>query len=350
MNQFIQLSNKEREEALLAASLSHSEKLPAFIIEKDFWICQILKIIFTVIEPKLGCVEPALIFKGGTSLSKCFNLINRMSEDIDLSFSLELLECSNTVPSNDAKNKIIDSFISDMAKKSKIFVEDILTPELKNSLSLLDNDIRIEIESQFPLNLAIYYPQSLSKEHYANKTVKPRVLLETGGRSNNYPIERTYITHMLGDCISFFEEEKFNVIALKPERTVVEKMYATHELILKSENRDGVKLANKYARHLYDIWMIYENDKENCFNIKLHKDNLIFQRLFYRKSQDACCPKFNGKFRLVPTGELYKLYKKDWNNMDDLFPNGQLPWEFDEMIKKMTVIELELNKRLDKFL
>ncbi|MDT8793947.1 nucleotidyl transferase AbiEii/AbiGii toxin family protein [Vibrio cholerae] len=94
MSKYLELSASEKREALLAAEEQHVSKLPAYIIEKDYWVTQTLNILYTKIAPTFSekCDKPFL-FKGGTSLSKGYSLINRMSEDIDLSFSLNLLEC-----------------------------------------------------------------------------------------------------------------------------------------------------------------------------------------------------------------------------------------------------------------
>jgi predicted nucleotidyltransferase component of viral defense system len=65
---------------LFAATASRRALSPT-IIEKDFWVCWTLKRIFTLLDPPAG-----LLFKGGTSLSKVFGVIERFSEDVDLSF------------------------------------------------------------------------------------------------------------------------------------------------------------------------------------------------------------------------------------------------------------------------
>lgn len=90
MNPFFNENDAGRLEALLAASEAHPQKLPAYIIEKDFYVTCILQILYLELALKFTSICPApFIFKGGTSLSKCHSLISRMSEDIDLSFSMD---------------------------------------------------------------------------------------------------------------------------------------------------------------------------------------------------------------------------------------------------------------------
>ena len=60
--------------------------MPEAIIEKDFWVCWMLKQLFSI-----DALTGRLLFKGGTSLSKIFHAINRFSEDIDLAVDYEAL-------------------------------------------------------------------------------------------------------------------------------------------------------------------------------------------------------------------------------------------------------------------
>ena len=90
------------------------------IVEKDFWVCWVLRRIYKNVE-----VSAQIHFKGGTSLSKVFNVIERMSEDVDLVIDRKGLgftdENDPTIPglSNKARQKIVDNIKS----KSREFVQ-----------------------------------------------------------------------------------------------------------------------------------------------------------------------------------------------------------------------------------
>lgn len=90
-------------------------EVPAYIVEKDFWVCWLLGRIFA--DDNLGrdCV-----FKGGTSLSKVFNAIQRFSEDIDLGLSPESLGWTeqelDEAPSKTARRKRVDKVEADCAR------------------------------------------------------------------------------------------------------------------------------------------------------------------------------------------------------------------------------------------
>ena len=111
MDTVAKMSSKEREE-LFRETEAQDKRFNALIVEKDFWVCWILKILFELPE-----LSQALIFKGGTSLSKAYNAIERFSEDIDLSISRRYLGFTGE---NDPANPNISG------KKRKQILKDLL--------------------------------------------------------------------------------------------------------------------------------------------------------------------------------------------------------------------------------
>ncbi|MGL1062426.1 nucleotidyl transferase AbiEii/AbiGii toxin family protein, partial [Vibrio vulnificus] len=278
------------------------------------------------------------LFKGGTSLSKGYGLINRMSEDIDLSFSLKLLECepidckviTNRGPRQKAA-KAIDEVAIELIEKS-------LKDEIERHLKELDETIEVEIESKLPLNIAVYYPKALKDDLYGG-SVKPRVLLETGGRSDNHPDDIKPIDHMLGQAIESLADPSFEVLTLSAERTMLEKMFGIHTNHVKGT------VADKHARHLYDIVEIYTKHPEWCTNRELFDVVVHFCDVYYKWHQDACDSAKKGPLFLCPqTQEMHKLYEDDWNSMSDMFPRAQLPFSFAELIEKVKIIEDKANQ------
>ena len=84
------LNNKDRVDLFLAAGTETG--LPAYVVEKDYYVTLVLKLLFEQLKPDcLGKTATPFMFKGGTTLSKVFGCIDRMSEDIDLSLDMKLL-------------------------------------------------------------------------------------------------------------------------------------------------------------------------------------------------------------------------------------------------------------------
>ena len=146
MENIIKLSVKEREE-LFRETAARDGRFNALIVEKDFWVCWVLKILFELPE-----LSDFLIFKGGTSLSKVYNAIERFSEDIDLSISRKFLGFTGD---NDPANPDISG------KKRKRLLEKLLPEKVElyinsNLIVKLDSIISKHIidSSSFSLSIA----------------------------------------------------------------------------------------------------------------------------------------------------------------------------------------------------
>lgn len=339
LNKFLQLKSDERKDALLAAEVANEYNLPAYIIEKDFWVTETLRILYTEIAPKLKeyCKDP-FVFKGGTSLSKCFNIINRMSEDIDLSFSLELLRHDKvTLQEGVGRNKLLNKAKAIDTSAEEYIKENLLEP-LSNFLRKLDNRIVIKIENETPLDIGIYYPKELSDDQYGG-AVQPRVLLETGGRSDNNPTTEVDISHMLGECINELLDEQFSVISLAPERTMLEKIFGVHT------NLTQKKGLPKYARHLYDILQLHNQNVEWYKNKTLFLEHVNFSDANYKTHKESCESARKGPIKITPDCELMSQhYQNDWESMADMFPNAVLPYTYKELIQKISEIENAFNQ------
>jgi hypothetical protein len=116
MDSVLQLTPKQRSELFIAAA--QQSGIDMVVLEKDFWVCWTLKELFRL--PTMG---EHLIFKGGTSLSKVFKIINRFSEDIDVSIDRGFLgygganepEAGN---SNKEKQRRVEGLMAACQKKS----------------------------------------------------------------------------------------------------------------------------------------------------------------------------------------------------------------------------------------
>ncbi|MGI8465878.1 nucleotidyl transferase AbiEii/AbiGii toxin family protein [Pectobacterium punjabense] len=335
MNSFFQENDTERRKVFLAAQLAHPQQLPAYIIEKDFYVTCILYILYVDIAPKLKDRSPTpFVFKGGTSLSKCCNLINRMSEDIDLSFSMDLLACHEVKRDTEKSRKQMENEADEIDEKARQFVLNELIEPLTVALKAFDQRIEVIIENDEPLHLGIHYPSVIEE----GTAVLRRVLLETGSLSQNNPVGRIDITHMLGDIIPNIKAPKFSVDYLKPERTMVEKIFGVHCNLLSGRPR------TKYARHLYDILKLHEQDNAWCENKQLLLDHVEFSDIHYRTNLNYCNTARTGPLQLCPKStDMIEHYRNDWEAMADMFPNSNLPYTFEELLPAMQRLETHIN-------
>lgn len=216
---FIEMPKELQTKSIETLSLNYG--MPEQIIEKDWWVSTVMKALFAL--PYANQMS----FKGGTSLSKCWNVISRFSEDIDIAVNRGYLgyggELSRTQVSDKLRraactfvrerlqNDLRDKMIEQGIPSDKFSIEVNIT-----SISTVDPEvINVRYDSLYPM---------LS---YIRNAVK----IEVSGRSMSEPLENVQLRSMIEDAFpnTQFAEAKFNVPTVKPERTFLEKVCLLHE-------------------------------------------------------------------------------------------------------------------------
>ena len=183
MEKIAKLSEIEREE--IFRNTAQRMKVHPAIIEKDFWVCYILNYLF-----KKSKWSKAFVFKGGTSLSKAYNLIQRFSEDIDLILDWRLLGYGNSEPWNDRTNTKQDLFNKEANERAFEFLKDVLLKELNEDIrrDLKDNiEFYISLDDKQTINFV--YPQN-----FFNKSILQEIRLEFGALASWTPTEKALIS------------------------------------------------------------------------------------------------------------------------------------------------------------
>ena len=197
--------------------------LPKQAIEKDLWVTTILQIVFS-----LPCAEN-LVFKGGTSLSKVWGLINRFSEDIDLAIDRNVFELDGDLTKKQVKK---------LRKASSLFVRDELCNQLVEAIdqTLLKDKCQIEAEPDGEGDATYPEPRSIFVRYQSVfedqlSYIPPIVKIEAGARSLLEPYEETDLTSMVEDalptiCTRLADTKVKTAIA---EKTFLEKAFLLHE-------------------------------------------------------------------------------------------------------------------------
>jgi len=222
------------EQAILrAAEHFKARGLRPAIIEKDYYVTEALR------ELAVAAGEH-LIFKGGTSLSKGWGLIDRFSEDIDL-----FLDPQSFDPPLGAKR--VDRKLGDL--RDAVARVPSLTHDALESRSF-----KAKGRSDY-----FEYPQLFA----ATGDVRNRVLLEAGIASGRQPTEQRHLSSYLaqflaetGTSLGAADEQSFPMELLHFRRTFVEKLFAIHGKVEKLK-RKGTPLGS-YARHYYDLYQLAE--------------------------------------------------------------------------------------------
>ncbi|GAA4770312.1 MULTISPECIES: nucleotidyl transferase AbiEii/AbiGii toxin family protein [Flavobacterium] len=322
MNEWLKLSEKRRLEIL--NQVNNQTGLPTDAIEKDWWVTITLKAIFS------SKFAQHLVFKGGTSLSKAYNLIERFSEDIDLSIDRTMLGFEGELSKTQIKKlrKASGNFIVGEFKEELISELEKLGVNKENYNLIFDDEIddtsdphRIELEYNSIVEAGEYIPQ--------------RVIIELGARALLEPNEQKKIQSIIGQIYpeQAFTIQPFEVIVVVPTKTFLEKIMLLHEEFLKpTENIRHYRM----SRHLYDIEKLMDHDygKEAIKNKELF-ETLVQHRSKYTPirgiSYDLHTPQ---TINFIPPAEVTELWKKDYQAMQEFMIYGDT-MEFEELIDKL---------------
>ena len=340
MDDVARLSATDRRDLFTTVAARRGNLSPA-IVEKDFWVCWTLRRVFAL-EPWAS----ALIFKGGTSLSKAYDVISRFSEDVDLSFRRSELGFSGeTDPANAPSRKKAQLGIKQLAEECRALVRETLLPNLQTAIREAlgetgDEEWRVRLDGEDPdqQTLLFEYPAESAQD---SRYVPPMVRLEFGARSDHWPAEEravmSYASETLPDT---FKDASTVVRVLAPERTFWEKVTILHSWCHAPATKRG---ADRQSRHYYDVVMLYRsefglramNRLDLLEAVATHK-NVFFPAAWAR--YDTARP---GSLRLLPSAERRREMEKDYGKMAEMFFDE--PPTFGEICDVLGEIETAVN-------
>lgn len=308
--------------------------LPVEAIEKDWWVTLVLNACFSL------PYSDNIIFKGGTSLSKAWNLIERFSEDIDLALDPKFLGFEGDISKTQIRKLrtkscefISTTFVEDL---KKVFIEwnainecSIVSQEVKNH----DKDPQIiEIHYNSVFDTKGYLPQ--------------KVLIEIGSRSLTEPTEQREINSILSSQFSnlYFANKPFNITTVLPQRTFLEKVFLLHEEF--SQAPEKIR-TNRLTRHLYDLEKLMDTEHgiEALKNTMLY-NNIVAHRVKFNAIRGIDYTNHTpDKIRIIPPNTVIEKWEQDYQTMTSYMFFGNY-LTFDELIKRITVLQNRINKTL----
>ena len=330
MRNIATLSRNDREELFIVTA--REVNLPEAMVEKDFWVCWTLDYLFH------DCLwKEHLAFKGGTSLSKCFNLIERFSEDIDLILDWRLLECAKKDPwaerSKNQQNKLNES----MNLETAGFLRDIFMPAMeKDFTSHLPDPFRLYIDDLDPQTICFEYPRS-----FEDTAILPMVRLEIGALAAWTPTRvATIMPYAAQQYPQVFTRPSTEILTVSPERTFWEKVTILH----KEAFRNNGKFPLRYSRHYYDLCCMDRSDiKKMAYeDIELLKRVVTFKARFYPAGNAHYDEAVPGTIRLMPPEDCMKQLQDDYSHMRNMI-FGFCP-EFDDVMACVKRLEEEINQ------
>jgi hypothetical protein len=334
---FLELPATERKVYIEEAAARRG--LAPVIVEKDFWVCWLLNILFQ------SSFRDAIVFKGGTSLSKVFGVINRFSEDIDLSLAPAFLGLDEPDATAALSKGQASKWMDRAEAKCTEVVRDMLAPELSSALQTQLGateqpwlTFEVDAHSHSPV-LLFHYP---STQPPALDYLKRSVKLELGSLTEQRPTGSHAIRPWMADVLpDAFPDWHCDVVALDLHRAFWEKATILHA----EHHRPAGKVTpDRFARHYADTaaLALHADASDAIANSALLDRVVRWKSCFFGSAwarYDLAVP---PTFRLVPPAEREAVLRRDYQAMRDMYLSEPTP--FEEILSTLVAVEQRVNR------
>lgn len=292
-------------------------------IEKDFWVCWTLDALFTKLKPG----GPRLLFKGGTSLSKAYDLISRFSEDIDVTVFREDIGHTDSLEQLKAfsGNKRRERLAAIKAG-CQAYINGRLREELGNyarqtmeAANKAPDTLQVvaDPDDKDQQSLLIRYPSVVGESGY----VLPSVKIESGAKSALDPnTKKLILPYLATDFRQGSDLGIEGVTTIHAERTFLDKILILHGLTFHFDAKGELRGNGRMSRHYYDVHRLMTANvgAAACEDEPLIADCVEHARIFFNRKDSGLEYAHRGSFRLVPTGAMRDAVAADYSAMSTM--------------------------------
>lgn len=305
-------------------------------VEKDWWVTVTLQALF-----RCGCRD-SLLFKGGTSLSKAWNVIDRFSEDIDLAINHSFFGIDKTSKSQRerlrkmARAYILETLSIELDEQLRKMgvegyrIENVKTRNVNGKIIPIDSD-------KDPTVILVHYPTVLED---SASYIPPRVKIEISCLSMDVPVEMRNVRSFISE--TFPEEDEgtvgvYNTVV--PSRTFLEKIFLLAEEFQKEKPRHV-----RMSRHLYDIERLMDTDygRMALRDEELYDAIVNHRRTYYALKYVNYDKHERSVISFLPPNNLLQEWKTDYENMLSSFIYGDA-LDFDALMVRMRELQRRIN-------
>lgn len=327
------LKYSDDEKRILFRNTAQKMDINEAIVEKDYWVCLILDYLFH------HCTYAnVLTFKGGTSLSKCYGLIKRFSEDVDLILDWRALGYHFEEPWEQRSNTKQDALNKEANQRAETFLKETLLPVIKEDISnVLGKDADLYIMEDDSQTICFRYPRLFQAE-----SILQVIRLEIGALAAWTPSVEKKVTPYVAEYYpKAFEQIDTKILTAAAERTFWEKVTILHHEANRPEN---IEMPSRYSRHYYDLYSIAHSEYKNMAyeNLELLQKVVDFKMKFYPRRWAKYEEAKPGTLKLVPPKYRLEVLKKDYAQMAEMM-FGLYP-SFEELVEYIMVLEQEMNR------
>lgn len=338
--QVIAASPRDRLDLFLATA--NRLGAPVGNVEKDFWVCWTLNTLYH----RLPKNRPRLLFKGGTSLSKSYDLIQRFSEDIDITLFREDLGQNATVEDFEAlSNKQRRRRLDAIRDACRGYIAGPLKDELTAAL-VEDTDglghIDVDADDPDGQTLLVWYPEVEPRD---GAYVRPAVRIESGGKSALDPHQNVVIRPYIAQEIPELDLAVPEVTTIDPSRTFWDKVVIVHGLRRWYERRGVLRQeGQRVSRHYYDLHCLMTSDVAQAAlaNPDLAVDCVRHARMFFDRPDYDLASAVAGSFAITPVDGMVDALRRDYSNTAAMIFGS--PPTFDELLVSVTALDVSANR------
>ena len=330
MRRFLGLPEGDRRDAFAVAA--DAMGLPPAAVEKDLWVCWVLERLHA--SPILG---QHLAFRGGTSLSKVWGLIERFSEDIDLVVAPEALGLAGDhLPSAEATPTQNQKRVKKLGLACEAWTRDELQPLLSRCLeeALPEGGWRLGTDPGNPACLLLGYPRVVAGDAYYGDNVR----IELCAKADADPVEPGIIRpYVLGQLPDLDDQGDVAVRVVSARRTFWEKACLLHAY---SSSPGLVRARRNLSRHAYDVWKMARTDIGTAAiaDMALLASVADNQKAAFRVNGLDYAAMRRGRLRLVPADDRRAALEADYIGLRESMIHGDSP-EFGELMAGLAELE-----------
>jgi hypothetical protein len=315
---------------------------PVGNVGKEFWVCWTLNALYRE-RPAGG---PRLLFKGGTSLSKAYGLIQRFSEDIDITVFRDDLDEPASVEELEAlSNKKRKAKLDAIRDACRDYItgplRDFLAEQLADATSTTGS-VDIDEADTDGQTLLVWYPEV---ERHDGVYVRPAVRIESGAKSALDPNRRVDIRPYISEEIAALDLAISDVTAIEPARTFWDKVVIAHGLRRWYERRNVLRQeGQRVSRHYYDLHcrLVSEGSASALADRDLGADCVRHARMFFDRPDYDLASAVAGTFTIVPVGAMVDALSRDYANTKAMIFDTAP--EFEDILASIRQIEEFINQ------
>lgn len=311
-------------------------------VEKDFWVCWTLNALYHE-RPAAG---PRLLFKGGTSLSKAYDLIQRFSEDIDITVFRDDLHAAASVEElEELSSKKRRARLNTIRDACRAYITGPLHAFLSEQIADATRGTgRIEIDPEDPdgQTLLVWYPEVEPRD---GAYVRPAVRIESGAKSALDPNNPVTIQPYIAEEVPGLDLAVHDVTTIIAARTFWDKVVITHGLRRWYDRRGILRQeGQRVSRHYYDLHCLFRSEfsRPAVESPELGANCVRHARMFFDRPDYDLASATIGSFAIAPSDAMIDALRRDYANTTAMI-FGLAP-DFDEVLASMRQIEQRINR------